>query len=257
MDGVIEFIGAGESLMRQMMCFEIAPDQFDVIEFGRVFWQPLDGEPMLAGFKRGAARLADVDRPVILDQHDRLHDMSGLGTIECVELLQVSDEIAAPFGRTRMHNEPFCGMVERAEYRDFLGLAGRRHSEICAPPGPGAGQIRVRQRLALVAVEENDVAGLGLGLAQLEAQPDALDFGGNLPTFQRVAGPPPAEVFFRSALDNCDRPILTPSRASISTIKREIVQLVRSATGASRRGATTRNAASLKTGAGPRAMVAL
>ena len=67
----------------------------------------------------------------------------------------------------------------------------------------------MRQRLAFVAVKENDVAGLGLSLSQLEAQSHTLDFGGNLTTLQRVAGPPPAEVFFRNALDNCDRPILT------------------------------------------------
>jgi hypothetical protein len=95
-----------------------------------------------------------------------------------------------------------------------------------------------------------------LSLSQLEAQSHTLDFGGNLTTLQRVAGPPPAEVFFRNALDNCDRPILTPSRASTSMIKREIVQLVRSATAASSRGVTTRNAAWLLTGVGPGAMVA-
>jgi hypothetical protein len=99
----------------------------------------------------------------------------------------------------------------------------------------------VRQGLALIAIEENDVAGLGLGLAQLKAQPHALDLAGGLATFQRVPGPPPAEVFFRSALDNCDLPILTPSRASISAMRRSIVELVRSATGASRRGVTTRS----------------
>jgi hypothetical protein len=54
--------------------------------------------------------------------------------------------------------------------------------------------------------------------------------------------------FFRSALDNCDLPNLTPSRASISVMRREIVQLGRSATGASSRGVTTRSAASVFTG---------
>ena len=46
-------------------------------------------------------------------------------------------------------------------------------------------------------------------------------------------------------------PILTPSRASISAMRRGIVQLGRSATGASSRGATTRSAASVFTGGGP------
>jgi len=114
----------------------------------------------------------------------------------------------------------------------------------------------VRQGLALVAVEEDDVAGFGLGLAQLKAQSHALDLVGNLAAFERVSGPPPPEVFFRSARDSCDLPILTPSRASISAMRREIVQLGRSATGASSRGVTTRSAASVFTGGGPGATVA-
>ncbi len=56
-------------------------------------------------------------------------------------------------------------------------------------------------------------------------KPHALDLAGALAAFQRVPGPPPAEVFFRSALDNCDLPILTPSRASISVMRRGIVQI--------------------------------
>ena len=62
---------------------------------------------------------------------------------------------------------------------------------------------------------KDDVTGFGLSLAQLKAQSHALDLLGNLAAFQRVPGPPPTEVFFRNALDNCDLPILTPSRASI------------------------------------------
>ena len=48
----------------------------------------------------------------------------------------------------------------------------------------------------------------------------------------------------------------TPSRASISTCSRGIVQLRRSATGCSSKGVTTRKAASLFTAAGPGAMLA-
>ena len=48
----------------------------------------------------------------------------------------------------------------------------------------------------------------------------------------------------------------TPSRASISTCSRGIVQLRRSATGCSSKGVTTRKAASLFTAAGPGATLA-
>jgi hypothetical protein len=43
MDGGIEAVGIREGLMGQMVCLEIAPDAFDIIEFRRVLWQPLDG----------------------------------------------------------------------------------------------------------------------------------------------------------------------------------------------------------------------
>ena len=63
-------------------------------------------------------------------------------------------------------------------------------------------------------------------------------------------------TFFRNALDSCERLMRTPSRASISARRRGIVQLRRSATGCSNKGVTTRNAASLFTGAGPGATFA-
>ncbi len=177
--------------------------------------------------------------------------LSRLRAVEAVELLEVSDEVGAALGRARMHDELARDVIERAHHRHLLGLSRRRHAQVGAALGPRPGEIGMRQRLAFVAVEQNDVAGLGLRLAQLEAKSHALDLGGNLAAFQRVPRPPPAEVFFRSALDNCDLPIVTPSRASISAMRRGIVQLGRSATGASSRGVTTRSAASLFTGAGP------
>ena len=43
-DGSVE--GVGEGLIGGIMGFEVAPDGFDVVEFGRVFGQPLDAQPM-------------------------------------------------------------------------------------------------------------------------------------------------------------------------------------------------------------------
>src|ERR1700690_2725802 len=54
-DCAVEDVGISEGLMGQMACLEIVPDNLDVVEFGCVFWQPLDGEPVFArldGFKR-------------------------------------------------------------------------------------------------------------------------------------------------------------------------------------------------------------
>jgi hypothetical protein len=114
----------------------------------------------------------------------------------------------------------------------------------------------MRQRFAFVAVKQNDVARFGLPLAQLQAQSDPFYFVDNLPAFQRVPGPPPAELFFRNAFDSCERLMRVPVRVSISARRRGIVQFGRSATGCSSSGTTTRNAVSLFTGGGPGAMLA-
>ena len=69
-DCAIKRFDIGERLMGQMMRFEIAPDNLDVIELRCVFGQPLDGEPVLACIERRPGDFADMDRPIILDQHD-------------------------------------------------------------------------------------------------------------------------------------------------------------------------------------------
>jgi hypothetical protein len=45
---------------------------------------------------------------------------------------------------------------------------------------------------------------------QLQAQTDPLDFAGDLAPFQRVPGTSPAELFFRNALEGCERLMLAP-----------------------------------------------
>ena len=90
-DGRVDFaikrFGIGECLMGQMVRLEIAPDNLDVIEFRCVFGQPLDGEPVLARIERRQGDFADMDRPIILDQHDGYCQAPGLGAKEAIELL--------------------------------------------------------------------------------------------------------------------------------------------------------------------------
>jgi len=105
MDGALEGVGVSEGLMGEMVRLEIVPDNLDVVEFGCVFWQPLDGEPVFARLNGFKSELADMDRPVVLDQHDRFYCPSRLGTVQEVELLEVSDEVAAALGRARMHDQ--------------------------------------------------------------------------------------------------------------------------------------------------------
>ena len=60
MDCAVEVFCVGEGLMGEIISFEVAPNGFDVVEFGRVFGQPLDARPMGAGGERGLP--ADVLR---------------------------------------------------------------------------------------------------------------------------------------------------------------------------------------------------
>ena len=62
-DGLVERGDIGEGLMGEVMRLEIAPDGFDVVEFGSVFGQPLDGEPVRPRREGREREFADVDRP--------------------------------------------------------------------------------------------------------------------------------------------------------------------------------------------------
>ena len=251
MDGSVERVGVCEGLVGKVMGLEIAPYRLDVVEFGGVFWQPLYGQPMCPGGQSGKRALAGMDRSIVLDEHDRLGRTPWLRAEEMIDLLEMGDEVAAALGRAGVHDQPAREIIERPQDRDLLGLSRRGHAQVRSRLRPGAGEIGMGQRLALVAMEKDNVARFGLLFADLEAEADPLDLAGVLTSLQRVPGPPPAEVFFRNAFDSCERLMRTPSRASISARSRGIVQLVRSATGASRSGVTTRKAASLFTGTGP------
>ena len=196
MDRLVEVASIDERLVREMVCLEVVPDAFDVVQLGRIFRQPFDREPMRPDGKRGTRHLAGVDRPVVLDQHHLLARLAGLGTILPVELLEVSDEVAAALGRAGMHDEFAGDVIDRAKHRHLLGLSRSRDTQIGARPGPDTRQIGVCQRLAVVAIEQDDVAGFGLLLAQAQTQPDAFDLDRVLTAIQRVPRPPPAELFF-------------------------------------------------------------
>src|SRR5580692_9913754 len=90
MDGLVECGDICEGLVGEMMGLKIAPDRLDFIEFGGVFRQPLDGEPMCAGGQGGERAFAGVDLTIVLDQHDRLGLSPGLRSKETVELLQMA-----------------------------------------------------------------------------------------------------------------------------------------------------------------------
>src|SRR5271165_4233946 len=150
MDGLVECGGICEGVVGEVMGLEIAPDRLDVVEFRCVFGQPLDGEPVLAGGQGAERAFAGVDRTVVLDQHDWLGLSLRLRSKVTVELLQMSDEIAAALGRAGMDDELARDVIERPQNRDLLGLPRRRHTQVRARLRPGAGEIGMRQRLALI-----------------------------------------------------------------------------------------------------------
>jgi len=78
---------------------EVVPDHLDVIEFGGVFGQPLDREPVCTSGEGGKRELADMD------QHDGLGRPAGHGAVEMVELLQMRHEVAAALGGAGMDDE--------------------------------------------------------------------------------------------------------------------------------------------------------
>src|SRR6266436_5164926 len=255
-DSGVQGVDIGKRLVGEIEGFEVMPDHFDVVELGRVLGQPFDGEPMGAGRQCCRGGLADENRAVVEDEHDGFGGHARLGTIEVIEGHQKRNKIGAALGAGGGDDQLSLQPVERTHHGDFLRLPGCGNAQIGTPLGPGTGEIGMRQSLALVSVNQHDVAGPGLCPAQLQSQADAVDLGGDLAALQRVSRPAPAELFFRSALDSCDRPIATPSRVLISAMRRGIVQLGRSATGASSRGVMTRSAASVFTGTGPGAMLA-
>jgi O-acetylhomoserine (thiol)-lyase len=162
MDGLVERDDVCEGLVGEVMGLKIAPDRLDFIEFGGVFRQPLDGEPVGTSRQGGERAFAGVDRTIVLGQHDRLGLSPGLRSKQTVELLQMGDEIAAALGWAGVDDELTRGVIERPQHRDLFGLPRRRHTQVRPRLRPGAGEIGMRQRLALIAVAKNNVARFGL-----------------------------------------------------------------------------------------------
>ena len=132
MDRLVERGDVGEGLMGEVMSLQIVPDDLNVIELGRVFGQPLNGEPVCPGGECRARKLADMDRSIVLDQHDRFGPPAGHGAVELIELLEMRHEIGAAFGWTSVDDKLARDVIERTQHGHFLGLSGGRHAQIGA-----------------------------------------------------------------------------------------------------------------------------
>src|ERR1700736_2216891 len=102
-DGGVEFLDGTECLVCEEVPLEVAPGALDVVEFGRVLGQPLDGQPS-ALLKGGAGQLADMDRPVIEHQDHRSCCAPECRPVELIKTRQQADEIGAALGPAAMDN---------------------------------------------------------------------------------------------------------------------------------------------------------
>jgi hypothetical protein len=50
-NGTIESGNAGECLMSEVVRLEVAPDELDIVQFGRIFRQPFNSQPVCASGK--------------------------------------------------------------------------------------------------------------------------------------------------------------------------------------------------------------
>ena len=90
---------------------------------------------MGAGGEGCGRGLADVDRPVVEHDDDRLHRQARPRAIDAVEGFQERDEIGAALGFAGVHDEPASGVVSAPIIATFLAW-------------PGAGTRRSAPRLA-------------------------------------------------------------------------------------------------------------
>src|SRR5919202_449359 len=101
-DGAFESVGIGEGVIGELMLLEVAPASLDIVEFGSVFRQPLDGEPGTLG-KRAGCQLAGVDWPVV-ENRDQGPGAFG-GAVGGAKLVEQGDKVGGTLGGADMHEK--------------------------------------------------------------------------------------------------------------------------------------------------------
>src|SRR5215217_8199207 len=170
-NALIQIVGGGEGLMGQLMTLQITPNPLDIIEFGGVFWQPLDAQPVRPCRQGCRGCRAGMDRTVVENQHGWLGRRARPGAVEAIDLLQQRDEVRAALGPAGVHDQFTSGPVEYAKHRDFGGLSGGWHSQVGPSPGPDVSEVGVCQSLRFIAEQQHDVARLGLRFSSLRRRP--------------------------------------------------------------------------------------
>src|SRR5215208_7273358 len=97
-----ESVGIGESMVGELMLFEVAPASFDIVQLGGVFRQPFEGEPGTLG-KRLCCQFAAVDRSVV---ENRDQGPGSFGGAVCgAELVEQGQEVGGALGRAGVHEK--------------------------------------------------------------------------------------------------------------------------------------------------------
>jgi hypothetical protein len=183
-DGAFESVGIGEGTIGEIMLLEVAPASLDVIQLGRVFRQPFEGEPGARG-ERARCQLAAVDRPVV-ENRDQGPGAFG-GAVGGAKLVEQGNKVGGALGGAGMHEKPPAHRIEGAEHRPLFRLAGGLDTQLGAAPGPAARQIGMRERLGFVEEHQIDRARCGLGFQIGKVQTARRDRRCVLAPFERVA----------------------------------------------------------------------
>src|SRR4051794_25411531 len=126
------------------MLLEVAPASFDIVQFGGVFRQPLDGEPGALG-KRAGCLLAGVDRPVV-ENRDQGPGAFG-GAVGGTELIEQVEGVAwAPGGKPPLRNwcESHRGAILGPPRR---AISAHRRGSV-QPPSWRASSVRIAAAIA-------------------------------------------------------------------------------------------------------------
>src|SRR5690349_20675560 len=115
-------------MIGEIMLLEIAPASLDVVQFGSIFRQPLDGEPGGCGEGTGS-QLAAVDRPIVENRDQGSGAFGGAGG--SAELVKQRDKVGGALGGASVHEKAPVHPIKGAEHRPLLRLAVRFDTQLC------------------------------------------------------------------------------------------------------------------------------
>ena len=148
-----ESVGIGESMVGELMLFEVAPASLNIVQLGGIFRQPFEGKPGALS-ERLCGQLAAMDRSVV--EHRDQGPGSFAGAVGGAKLVEQGDKIGGTLGGAGVHEKAPVHRIKGAEYRPLFRLTGRLDAQIRSAPSPAARQIGMRKRLGFVEEHQID-----------------------------------------------------------------------------------------------------